>query len=407
MLSIQEIRQDFPILKRRIHDKSLAYLDNAATSQKPRQVIQAITDYYQKHNANVHRGVHTLSDEATTLYEQAREKVATFIGANPKELIFVRNTTEAINLVTWTWAFGNIGKGDLVLITEMEHHSNIVPWLQLKKSTGCQVKYMKVGADYSLDWQDFKKKLRLRPKLVAVVHVSNVLGTINPVAEITKEAHKVGAKVLVDGAQSTPHLPVDVKEIGCDFFAFSGHKMLGPMGIGGLYIKQEILEEMGPFLTGGGMISEVHKNKVVFADLPDKYDAGTPNVAGAVGLAAAVSYLQKIGMCNIQQHEQELTAYAVEKLSALKEITLYGSDKVKQRGGVIAFSIAGVHAHDAAQLLDQEGIAVRSGHHCCMILHQEILKVPATIRASFYLYNTKKEIDRLVEGLRKVKKVFK
>ncbi|OGD62029.1 cysteine desulfurase [Candidatus Beckwithbacteria bacterium RBG_13_42_9] len=413
-MNLDQIRADFPILKRRIHDKPLAYFDNAATSQKPNVVIEAIKNYYENHNANVHRGVHTLAEESTTAYEQARETVAHFIGAEPKELIFVRNTTEAINLVAFSWARKNIKAGDVILTTEMEHHSNIVPWQQLAKSVGCRVEYVKVDKDYLLDWEDFKRKLKLKPKLVCVTHVSNALGTINPVKEMTSLAHKVGAKVLVDGAQAVPHLPVNVKNLNCDFYAFSGHKMLGPMGIGGLYVEAKILAEMDPFLTGGGTISEVYKDRTVFAEVPDRYDAGTPNVADAVGLAAAVDYLSLVGMENIRQHEKELTAYALEKLQAQSasrrnklQVRVFGPKDLEKRAGVISFAIDGIHAHDAAQVLDQEGIAVRSGHHCCMILHREVLNVPATVRASFYLYNTKEEVDRLIEALGKVKEVFK
>lgn len=405
MVDSQKLRQDFPILKRQIHGKPLMYLDNAATSQKPNQVLAAIQEYYEQHNANVHRGIHTLSEEATAAYEEARKIVAAFIGAQPNELIFVRNTTEAINLVTWTWGLEHLKEGGVILTTEMEHHSNIVPWQQLAKYPGVKLEFVRVDRKtFELDMDDLRTKLKLKPKLVCVTHVSNVLGTVNPIAEIVRLAHKAGAKVLVDGAQSVPHLPVNVRELQCDFLAFSGHKMLGPMGIGGLYVKREILDTMGPFLTGGGMIAEVYKDRSVFADLPDRYDAGTPNVAGAVGLAAAVKYLQQIGMEKIWQHDQELVQYGLERLSQVPGMTIYGPSA--NRGGVIAFTLKEAHAHDVAQILDQEGIAVRSGHHCCMILHQEVLQVPATTRASFYLYNTKEEIDRLGEGLNKVRKVF-
>jgi cysteine desulfurase/selenocysteine lyase len=406
MRDSQKLRRDFPILKRRIHGKQLAYLDNGATSQKPKQVLASMQDYYTRHNANVHRGIHTLSEEATTAYEDARKTIAAFIGAQPNELIFVRNTTEAINLVTWTWGLEHLREGGVILTTEMEHHSNIVPWQQLAKYPKVKLAFVRVDPKtFTLDLADLKAKLKLRPKLVCVTHASNVLGTINPIAEITQLAHKAGAKVLVDGAQSVPHFPVDVRELKCDFLAFSGHKMLGPMGIGGLYVKREILETMGPFLTGGGMIAEVYKDHSVFAELPERYDAGTPNVAGALGLAAAVNYLKKVGMEQVWHHEQELVDYTLEKLTALPGLTVYGPQK--NRGGVIAFTLKEVHAHDVAQILDQEGVAVRSGHHCCMILHQEVLRVPATTRASLYLYNTKTEIDRLVEGLKKVKQIFR
>lgn len=405
MVDLQKIRQDFPILQRKIHGKPLAYLDNGATSQKPSQVLQAIQNYYTRHNANIHRGVHTLAEEATTAYEDARKTVAEFIGARPNELIFVRNTTEAINLVTWTWGLEHLKEGGVILTTEMEHHSNIVSWQQLAKHPGVKLEFVRVDPKtFTLDMADLKAKLKLKPKLVCVTQASNVLGTVNPIAEIVQLGHKAGAKVVVDGAQAIPHMPVNVKEISCDFYVFSGHKMLGPMGIGGLYVKREILETMGPFLTGGGMIAEVYKDHAVFAELPERYDAGTPNVAGAIGLAAAIKYLQKIGMEQVWRHEQELVAYALGKLAAISGLTVYGPRQ--NRSGVIAFTLKEIHAHDIAQILDQEGIAVRSGHHCCMILHQEVLRVPATTRASLYLYNTKEEIDRLVAGLKKVRNIF-
>jgi len=407
MLNVQKIRQDFPILKRKATSgKPLIYLDNAATSQKPYQVLAAIQDYYLNHNANIHRGIHFLSEEAGLAYEQARGKVARFIGCQKDELIFTKNTTEAINLVAFSWGRKNLKKGDLILVSEMEHHSNLVPWLQLAKSTGCKVEYIKVGKIFLLNWNDFKEKLKLKPKLVCITHASNVLGTINPIAEITKLCHKAGAKVLVDGAQSVPHFPVSLKKIGCDFFAFSGHKMLGPMGIGCLYVRREILEEMEPFLTGGGMINQVYKNRVVFADLPDKFEAGTPNVAGAVGLGAAVDYLEKIGLNKVLEHEQSLVKYALEQLKVLGNITVYGPRDLIKRSGVIALTLAGIHAHDLAQALDDQAIAVRSGHHCTMVLHTHVLKVPATIRISFYLYNTFEEVDHLIEGLKKAEKIF-
>jgi len=407
MINIQKIRQDFAILKRKTTSgKPLIYLDNAATSQKPGQVLAATQDYYQNHNANIHRGIHFLSEEASLVYEQARGKVSRFIGCQKDELIFTKNATEAINLVAFSWGRKNLKKGDLILVSEMEHHSNLVPWQQLAKEKDCRLEYIKVGKDYLLDWQDLKKKLELRPKLVSITHISNVLGTINPVTEIVKLSHQVGAKVLIDGAQSVPHMLVDVRKIGCDFFAFTGHKMLAPMGIGGLYVKREILEKMDPFLTGGGMISEVYKNRVVFADLPDKFEAGTPNVAGAVGLAAAIEYLEKIGMNKVIEHEQALVKYALEQLKDLENIIVYGPRDLKRRSGVITFTLAGIHAHDLAQALDDQAIAVRSGHHCAMILHKHLLKVPATIRISFYLYNAFEEVDRLIEGLKKAEEMF-
>jgi len=383
----------------------LVYFDNSATSQKPRQVIEVLVDYYEKHNANVHRGVHKLSDEATEMYEGAREKVASFIGAETQEFIFVRNTTEGINLVTWAWALGHMGKGDLILTTEMEHHSNIIPWQQLCQSKGARLAFVKVNDEFLLDEKDLDDKLSKKPKLLCITHVSNVLGTINPIKEIVKKAHRAEAKVLVDGAQSMPHMPVNVKDLGCDFFAFSGHKMLGPMGIGGLYIKKEIMEGMSPFLTGGGMISEVKKNGSTFDKGVARFEAGTPNVAGAAGLAAAVEYLEKVGMKNIFQHERKLTKHTLAFLNDLNHLRIFGSKNLRKRTGVVSFSMKGVHAHDVAQVLDGEGIAVRAGHHCAMPLHQK-LGVPATVRASFYLYNTKNEVNRFIKALGKVKKIF-
>ncbi len=400
------IREDFPILKRNVHGKSLVYLDNAATSQKPKEVISAISEYYRKHNANVHRGIHVLGDESTSLYAEARNTVSTFIGAgDSRELVFVRNATEAINLVAYSWGMSNISKGDVILTTQMEHHSNIVPWQMLAQRVGGRLKYVRVTPEGLLDVDDYKSKLRLKPKLVVLVHVSNFLGTINPIEEFTLLAHNAGARVLVDGAQAVPHLPVDVGELGVDFYAFSGHKMLGPMGIGGLWVRGEILSDMKPFLTGGGTISEVYEDHTVFTNLPDRFDAGTPNVAGAVGLAEATSYLSTIGMKNILLHEQELAMELIHHLDSLGFVTIYGPREQEMRGGLVAFEVSGVHAHDVAQVLDSEGVAVRSGHHCTMLMHQK-LGVSGTTRASFALYNTKEDIRRLIEGLHKVKKVF-
>ena len=403
---MNSIKSDFPILNRKINHKPLVYLDNAATSQKPRQVIEAMVDYYEQHNANVHRGIHTLGDESTCLYSEARETVAKFIGVeDTNELVFVRNTTEGIKLVAYSWGMANIKSGDVIVTTEMEHHSNLVPWQELAKRVRARVEYVAVNQEGELDLDSLEKKLELKPKLLALVHVSNFLGTINPVKKIATLAKKNGTKVLIDGAQAVPQMPVNVSELGCDFYAFSGHKMYGPMGIGGLWVKREVLEEMQPFMTGGGTISEVHTVGTVFAGLPDRFDAGTPNVAGAVGLAAAVEYLEKIGMQNVRAHEKELTAYAVKKLKSIKSIRIYGPRNLEERGGLVAFSVEGIHAHDVAQVLDDEGIAVRSGHHCTMPMHEK-LGLAATVRASFGIYNTKEEVDKLIEGLGKVKKVF-
>src|SRR3989344_9476721 len=352
---MNNVKSDFPILSRKINGQPLVYLDNAATTQKPRQVIEVIRDYYENHNANVHRGIHTLGDESTRMYQRAREKVADFVGASdPNELVFVRNTTEGINLVAYSWGMANVGKGDVIVTTEMEHHSNLVPWQELAKRVRARVEYVAVNQEGELDLDSLEKKLELKPKLLALVHVSNFLGTINPVKKIAKLAKKNGTKVLIDGAQAVPQMPVNVSELGCDFYAFSGHKMYGPMGIGGLWVRKEILEKMGPFMTGGGTISEVHKTGTIFADLPDRFDAGTPNVAGAVGLAAAAEYLEKIGMQNVRLHAKELTQYALDKLKSISGIKTYGPRDTEKRGGLVAFSVEGIHAHDVVQILDGE-----------------------------------------------------
>lgn len=403
MLNINKIKADFPILKRKVNGKRLVYLDNAATSQRSVQVIKAVTDFQKKHNANVHRGLHTLSEEASERYEQARETVGKFVGAAKDEIIFVRNTTEGINLVAQAWAKQNVGQDGEILTTIMEHHSNILPWQQL----GLTVKFVEVTEEGVLDMKDLERKLTKKTKLVAVGQMSNMTGTINPVIEIIQMAKKVKARVLIDGAQSVQHLGIDVKKINCDWLAFSGHKMLGPMGIGVLYIKKERQEEMGVFLTGGGMISEVYTDKpAVWAKGVEKWEAGTPNVEGAVGLAAACEYHNQIGLANIREHEKNLTAYALKRLGEIKEIKIYGPKEVEIRGGVVTFTYNGVHAHDVAQILDSEGVAVRSGHHCTQPLHRRFGLVAST-RASFYIYNDEKDVDALVRGLEKVKSVFK
>jgi len=437
-----EIKQDFPILKRRVNGKQLVYLDSAATSQKPQQVIDALVDYYQNHNANIHRGVHTLGDESTKLYEQARKTVADFIGAgDPEELIFVRNTTEAINLVAYSWGRDNIKEGDEILLTEMEHHSNIIPWQLVAARQKAKLKYVNVDREGEIDLQDFLRKLSPRTKIVAVTHVNNFLGTINPIKEIAEIIRNQKTEIrkqksennkrlrpssfglrplfLVDGAQAVPHMPVNVKDLGCDFYAFSGHKMYGPMGIGCLWGKRGILEAMPPFLTGGGMINTVSFKETTFTDLPDKFEAGTPDVAGAVGLAAAVKYLKNIGMENVRKHEMELTEYAIDKLCKGLAfagqrpgliIQIFGPADVEQRGGLIAFTVKvngkEIHAHDVAQILDSQGVAVRSGHHCVMPMHTK-LGLAATARVSFGIYNTKEDIDKLVSALKKVPQIFR
>jgi len=408
MLNIDKIRSDFPILAQQVYGKPLVYLDNAATSQKPTQVIDSLVDYYQRYNSNVHRGVHSLSMEATQRYEEAREKVSSFIGApNPESLIWVRNTTEAINLVSSTWGRANIGPGDEILTSEMEHHSNIVPWQLLAKSTGAKLRFLRVKNDWTLDLSDLDQLINHDTKLVALTHMSNVLGTINPVKQIATKAHSVGAAVLIDGAQSVPHMPVNVQDLDCDFLAFSGHKMLGPTGIGGLYVRPSILEQMDPFLTGGEMVKEVSLDTATWNDLPMRFEAGTPNIADSIALGAAVDYLQSLGMHHVHQREMELTRYALSNLKELfEEFTFYGPNDLTIRGGVISFSSPDIHPHDIGTILDREGIAIRAGHHCAMPLVRGKLGLAATARASFYIYNTEEEIELLTDGLRKALKYF-
>lgn len=406
MFDPRVVRHDFPILKREINGKPLVYLDSGATSQKPRQVLDSEREYYEKHNANVHRGAHTLGDEATQIYQKAREKVAAFIGGRSEEVIFVRNTTEAINLVSYAWGLDNLKKNDVVLTTLMEHHANMVPWQEVGKRTGARVEVVGLTDDGRVDPDDYQQKLKLKPKMVVFAHVSNALGTINPVREMTKMAHKAGALVLIDGAQAVPHMKVDMKAIGCDFYAFSGHKMLGPMGIGVLWGRKEILEKMSPFITGGGMIDQVYLDHATYAELPDKLEAGTPNVAGAVGLAAAIDYLEKLGMEQVREHDQMIVGYAFEQLAKYPEIKMMGTHDAKIRSGSVSFEYRGVHAHDVATILDSEGVAVRSGHHCTMPLHNH-LGVVASVRASFNVYTTKEDINALVKALGKVKEIFK
>lgn len=407
MYDVRAIRNDFPILAREVHGKPLVYLDNAATSQKPRAVIQALVDYYEGYNANVHRGVHTLSMEASEAYETARLKVAAFINApNPESIIFVRNTTEAINLVAYTWATEHIGKGDRIVSTEMEHHSDLVPWQHIAAEAGAEIKLMKMADDYSLDLSDLDELLTKNTKLVAFTQMSNVLGTITPAKEIVAAAHRVGALALVDAAQSVPHMPVDVQDLDCDFLAFSGHKMAGPTGIGVLYVKPSVLETMEPFLRGGEMVLEVTYETASWADLPMKFEAGTPNIADAIALGAAIDYLTNLGMETIRQHEIELTQYAINRFRELEDVTTFGPTDMSIRGGVVSFYIGDVHPHDIGQVLDQQGIAVRTGHHCAMPLVRSRLHLPATARASFYLYNTEEEVDALIAGLNTTMRYF-
>ena len=405
-LNLNKIRKDFPILTRETaNGKRVIYLDSTATSQKPLQVIEAMNDYYRRSNANIHRGVHTLAEEATSLYEGARERIAKFVNAaSAREIIYTRNTTESINLVAYSWARANLKAGDLVILTEMEHHSNLVPWHMLQMERGIELEFIPVTENGLLDLDAYKSLLNRNPKLVSFTHMSNVLGTINPAGEIIKLAHAAGAVTLVDGAQSVPHLSVDVQALGADFYAFSAHKMCGPTGIGVLYGKSALLEAMPPFLGGGDMIKEVKLRSFRPNTLPHKFEAGTPAIAEAVGFGAAVDYLTSVGMNAIAAHEHEITEYALERLEEIPGVKLFGPS-AEHKGGVAAFTLQGVHPHDVAQILDQDGIAVRAGHHCAQPLHEKF-GIPATSRASFYLYSTKEEVDQLVKGLYKVKEVF-
>jgi len=405
----KNIRNDFPILKRIVRDnKPLVYLDNASTTQKPNQVIDAITDYYQNHNANIHRAVYALAEEATEAYESARDKIANFINVkNRQEIIFVRGTTEAINLVAYAWGRTHVKEGDIIVTTEYEHHSNIVPWQLLTQEKHAKLEYIGMDDNGELILDDLDKILATgKVKLVTFSLMSNVLGTITDAKKIIEKCKAAGVLTLIDGAQAVPHMKVDLDELGCDFFAFSGHKMLGPTGIGVLWVRKSVLETMSPFHGGGDMIREVHKYETTWNDLPYKFEAGTPNIADVVGFGAAIDYLTKIGMDNIREHEIELTKYAIEKFSQVKGMHVYGTKDISKRGGVISFNFADVHPHDVAQIIDGEGIAVRSGHHCAQVL-MERLDVAATSRASFYIYNTKEEIDVLINSLNKVAKVFK
>jgi cysteine desulfurase/selenocysteine lyase len=403
-------QKDFPILQRKIHgEKRLVYLDNAATSQKPLQVIDAISDYYKNHNANVHRGIHQLGDESTKAFHAARRTIAEFFGADPIEFIAVRNTTEAINQVVYTWGEANITPNDTILTTEMEHHSNIVPWQELAHRKQATVEYVQVTETGQLDISDLHHKLTtFKPKLFALAHVSNTLGTLNPVEEVVTLIQNLSpnTKILVDGAQAAPHLEIHFQKLNVDFYTVSAHKMLGPMGIGGLFIKKSLIQEMMPFLFGGGMINEVSLEETTFAeDLEERFTAGTPDVVGLIGWAAACEYLRAIGMKELLYHDQELVQYALEQLQHLPQIEIVGPTTPEQRVGSVAFLYDGVHAHDVSQILDSEGVAVRSGQHCTMPLHVKY-DWGATTRASFQLYNTKEDIDALIQALKKVAQIF-
>jgi cysteine desulfurase/selenocysteine lyase len=429
MINAQKVRRDFPILKRKINGKQLVYLDSAATSQKPKQVIGAVVDFYQNHNANVARGVHKLAEESTQMYESAREKVAEFIGASAEEVVFVRNSTEALNLVAFSWGLMNLKKGDVIVTSVLEHHSNLLPWRMVVERMGAKIRYVDVDEEGKIVLSREASGKRTTPirspvplgslsdlldervKIVALSAKSNMTGAFQPIDKAFKMVRKVSKQALfvVDGSHSVPHLPTDVKKLGGDFLTFSGHKMLGPMGVGVLWGKRRHLEAMQPFLRGGDMISEVTLGGEKWNRVPHKFEAGTPNVAGAVGLAAAVEYLDNIGMEDIYQHEVELTEYALEKFQAPNskfQLSLIGPKQAEPRAGVVTFNVEGVHAHDVAQILSENGVMVRSGHHCTGPL-MERFGITASVRASFYLYNTKEDIDRLVEALKKVPKVFR
>lgn len=402
-----KIREDFPILKRIVNEKPLIYFDNAATSQKPTMVIEALNDYYRNYNANIHRGIHKLAEEATLKYEEVREKTSRFINSgHPEEIVFVRNTTEAINLIAYSWGRENVSKGDKIILTITEHHSNIVPWQLLAREREAKVEFIEVDKDGMLLEDQMEERIDNSTKVVSVTHASNVLGTINAVDKIGRAAHKVGALFVVDAAQTVPHMTVDVSKIDCDFMAFSGHKMMGPTGIGVLYGKKDLLNKTAPFLGGGEMISEVHTTGSSWKEAPYKFEAGTPDIAGTIGLGAAIDYLSTIGMEHVYDHEREITEYALSKMERISDLTYYGPKDANRRVGVISFNVGDIHAHDIASILDEEGIAIRSGHHCAQPL-MEFLDIPAASRASFYIYNTKEEVDVLVNALEKARKLFK
>jgi cysteine desulfurase/selenocysteine lyase len=405
-IDVQRVRADFPILQRHVNGRPLIYLDNAATTQKPRQVIDALVDFYTNTNANVHRGVHTLSVEATDAYEAARERMARFIGAqHAEEIVFVRNTTEALNLVAVSWGRANLKPGDEILVSLLEHHSNLIPWQRVAQDTGARVRLIQLTPDGAIDLDDFRELLGPRTRVIAIAHASNVLGTISDLGQISEEAHRVGAIVVADGAQSVPNVPTNVTELGPDFLAFSGHKMLGPTGIGALWGRRELLEEMPPFLGGGGMIREVFEDRATWAALPDKFDAGTPNIADSIALAVAADYLDALGMDNVRAHEIDVTGYALERLASVPDVTVYGPLHAESRTGVISLNLEGVHPHDAGTILDEAGIAVRAGHHCCQPLHRA-LDIAATLRASFYIYNSRDEVDALIDALATARKLY-
>ncbi len=403
-LDVERVREQFPVLGRRVHGHPLAYLDNAATTQKPRAVIDAVGRFYAERNANVHRGAYRLSAEATEAYEGARSRVARFLGAeDPREIVFTRGTTEAVNLVAWSLGLDRFGEGDEILVTGMEHHSNIVPWQLVAARTGARLVVAPITDAGELDREEFRARLSSRTRLVALAHVSNALGTINPVRDLAAEARAAGALVLVDGAQAVPHLPVNVGELGCDFYAFSGHKVYGPTGIGALWARRELLEEMSPWQGGGDMILEVRFEGSTWNEVPWKFEAGTPNVAGAVGLAAALDWVEETGLAAIGDHEADLLRYATARLGEVEGLRIVGT--AGRKAGVVSFVLGDIHPHDVATFLDADGIAARAGHHCAQPV-MDRYGVPATVRVSFAAYNTRGEIDALVASLRKVREVF-
>ena len=407
MYDVTKVREDFPILREQVNGRPLVYLDNAATSQKPRAVIDALVRYYETSNANIHRGIHTLAVRATEQYEAVREKAARHIGAsNANDIVFTRNTTESINLIARAWGDANVREGDEVVLTVMEHHSNIVPWQLLARRTGAVVRFAEMTDDGYLDIDSMRALISSRTKLVSLVHMSNVLGTINPVADVAEMAGAVGAKLLVDGAQSAPQMAVDVEALGCDFFAYSSHKAYGPTGVGVLWAKPGELDAMEPFMGGGEMISVVKPEGSTWADVPHKFEAGTPNIADVIAFGAALDYLGELGMSDVRDHERALTAYAMESLLSIEGVQVHGPAEVDDRGGAVSFAVPGLHPHDVSTLLDRDGIAIRAGHHCAQLLMRR-LGVPATNRASFGLYNTRDEVDALVEGVERAIEVMR
>jgi cysteine desulfurase/selenocysteine lyase len=403
--SVDEIRSEFPILERQVHGRPIAYLDSGATAQKPLAVIDALDRYWTDENANVHRGVHTLSEEATALYEGARATIAGHLRASAREVIFTRNVTGSLNLVAHAWGRANVAEGDHILLTEMEHHSNIVPWYLLAKEVGAHLDWVPVDEDGRLDMEALATALERSPKVIGVAHISNVLGTVNPIADIVRLAHEAGAIVVVDGAQAAPKLPLDLPELGVDFYGFTGHKLYGPTGVGVLYGRRELLEAMGPYEGGGSMIRKVTKERITWADVPARFEAGTPPIAEAIGLAAAVEWLDGVGLDAAHAHETEVGAYALDRLAEIPGLRVFGPPPGDDRVGIVSFVVDGVHAHDVSEILDRHAIAVRAGHHCAQIL-MDRLGVAATTRASLAVYNTREEIDRLVDALNDVRRIF-